>query len=437
MDDTAVADDYSGPFDPNWTLERLSRAGLARLCREYMLVSMLHDRSLMPHVAGLGGMDASVAQADDEWMGSSPIYTARNKVNLGIVGDGAAEVLKSFQFDVGMPHHFLDFRGEVIDDDLGYFWLPYCGAHDYVRFISANDEGIVRMMCHQMEDNTFDATLKVTNPRARCIPIHRPPRPNEFAGEHCRWEVRIVAEEAEGREDNPTLATIAATRAASFEFALGESREAGGLTDYSGEFRPDLRLEDFAHPVLVRQAKEFALDVHLLMRAAYVSVERRHGSDALASIAPQHLAAIAPPLIARLRDALGIDGAGIDAVAKMLQVTPIYPGDYTRFHVEITDGRTARVAFDDCVGLSDRDTPSPLALLTNREAPGFEHFAQAVNPQAGVRPTDADELVWEVEIDPGIDPVEPHPFADLVGGHNYVTADMGMRAVPVALGRRP
>ncbi|MGZ4727939.1 MAG: hypothetical protein ACXWB2_09495, partial [Acidimicrobiales bacterium] len=79
-----------------------------------MLVSMLHDRSLMPHVAGRGGTEASVALADDEWMSASPIYTDRNKANLGITGDGVDAVLKSFQFDIGTPHHFLDMEGEVV-----------------------------------------------------------------------------------------------------------------------------------------------------------------------------------------------------------------------------------------------------------------------------------------------------------------------------------
>ena len=48
---TRVIDDYAGSFDPDWTLDCLSRAALARLCRERMVVSMFHDRALMPHIA--------------------------------------------------------------------------------------------------------------------------------------------------------------------------------------------------------------------------------------------------------------------------------------------------------------------------------------------------------------------------------------------------
>lgn len=207
-DNAASAKDYADPFDPEWTLDRLSRAALARLCREYMVVSMYHDRALMPHIAMSAGQEATIRQADSEWMGSSPIYTERNKRNLGIVGDGVGEAFKGFQFDVGAPHHFLDFHFEVIDHDLGYFWLPFCGAHHYLRELTANDPQLVTNMCHHMEDRTFDATLAVTNPKLRAIPVHRPPKPDEFTGDHCRWEVRVVEDEPGPRPGEPSREVV-------------------------------------------------------------------------------------------------------------------------------------------------------------------------------------------------------------------------------------
>jgi hypothetical protein len=66
------------------------------------------------------------------------------------------------------------------------------------------------------------------------------------------------------------------TEAARFSFTLGEDKEPGGLTSYDCPYIPGLRLEDLSHAVLVRQVKEFSLDVHILMRAAYLSIEQRH-----------------------------------------------------------------------------------------------------------------------------------------------------------------
>lgn len=429
---TALRDDYAGAFDPDGYLTRLSRAGLARLGREVMLLSMLHDRALMPHVAGRGGTRASIELADDEWMASSPIYTTRNRANLGITGDSAGDVLKAFQFDIGAPHHFLDAHGEVVDHDHGWFWLSYCGAHDYVRWVSGNDPGIVTMMCHHMEDNTFDATLKVTNPRARFVPVHRPPKPDEFTGDHCRWEVRILDEDVPARPDNPNLEVLWGTAAAGFGFALGEDGEPGGLADYAGDYIPGLRLEDLAHGVLVRQVKEFALDLHLLMRAAYLSVAQRHGPDVLATAGPEHVAALAPPMVGRLTAALGITGGGPEALAKVLQVNPLLPPDYVALRVGL-DGDEVTVAVDDCEALGDRAVPSPLDQLDDERPALLAAVAEAVDPRAVV--TRVGDHRWVVRIDPDAEPAAPHPMAEIVGGHNYGPADLTAREVPVALRR--
>ncbi|NNE73902.1 MAG: hypothetical protein HKN26_09575 [Acidimicrobiales bacterium] len=419
-----VAEDYAGPFDPDWTLDRLSRAALARLCRERMIVSMFHDRGLMSHIAMAVGQDATIRQADAEWMGSSPIYTARNKANLGITGDGADAALKSFQFDIGAPHHFLDFHFEYVDHDLGRFWLPFCGAHDYLRQISNNDPQLVTNMCHHMEDRTFDATLGVTNPKLRAIPVHRPPKPDEFTGDHCRWEIRIVDEEPGARPGEPSLAVVSASAAATLELMLGDAGEDGGLADYSGDFRPDLRLEDLSHPVLVRQAKEFALDNHLLMRAAYFSVDQNFSTDLLDDAAPQHRAAIAPAVVRRLRSALAIDGDDMAAVAKLLQLDPFLVEDYVDYRVEVHDDATGTIEFTGGPGLDDTVCRSPMDWLD-----GFRFTAEAVNPQCVV--TQVDELRWDLRIDADAEPAEPHWLADMTDGGGLREFDLTERRVHI------
>jgi hypothetical protein len=396
-----------------------------------MLVSMLHDRALMPHVAGRGGTEASVSLADDEWMSASPVYTARNKKNLGITGDGVDAVLKSFQFDIGTPHHFLDMEGEVVRHDLGYFWLVSCGAHDYVRWVSGNDEKIVTMMCHEMEDNTFEATLRATNPRARCTPVHRPPKPGAFSGEHCRWELRISSDDREIRPDNPNLALIRASGAANLEFELGESQEDGGLDDYAGAYVSGLRLEEFSHAVLVRQVKEFALDVHLLMRAAYLSIQQRHGTEVLHDAATQHIAALAPPLVRRLSEAMGVTGDDLHAIAKLLQLNPLLPDDYAQLTIDFADADTLEATVLPCAALEDRATPSPIDMLDDDDPTVISAIALSVNPRARIDRRSGRS--WHIAIDPDAEPVPAHPLADLVGGHNYFPADLRPRPVPVSL----
>jgi hypothetical protein len=433
-----LRDDYSGAFDPDWTLERLSRAGLARLCREYQMLSMFHDRAWMPHVAAVGGPDAPVTMADGEWMGSSPIYTRRNLANVGAADGTVTSIFKGLQLDIGGPDHFLDFRFEVVSDDEGFFWTEFCGPHDHLRRLTDNDPATVSMMCHEMEDRTFDATFGATNPKARCEPVFRPPRPDRFTGHHCRWRLFIDHDIEQALPPNPSLAFMETTAAASFHIPLGDAGEPGGLPDYSGPLLEWFRLEEFSHPFLVRQATEYALDNHLLMRAACVTAARHWGEGFVAATLPDHRAAFAPGLTTRLRNALAIDGDGIDAIAKIIQVDPVHVPGYTSFRVEL-DGDDAIVTLHDCTALHD-DPRSPLAPLTSTPStPGFEHTAQAINPRARVEVVDAPPGAaarWRVVLDPTAEPVAPHPLAAMVNLHDITTFDLRARPdTPVTLAR--
>ncbi|MDE0517486.1 MAG: hypothetical protein OXH43_14220, partial [Acidimicrobiaceae bacterium] len=286
---------------------------------------------------------------------------------------------------------------------------------------------LVTNMCHHMEDRTFDATLGVTNPKLRAIPVHRPPKPDEFTGDHCRWEVRVVEDEPGPRLGEPSLAVVRQSAAATFTFELGESREPGGMEDYAGPMRPDFRLEDLSHALLVRQAKEFALDVHLLMRAAYFSVDENFGPELLDEVAPQHRAAIAPVLVARLREALGIEGDDMAAVGKILQVDPFLVDDYVDYSVEVHDEASGSISFGECAGIGDDVSRSPLDWLD-----GFIHMAQAVNPRCVT--TRTGDRSWDLCIDPEAGPAEPHWLAEMCGGGGLRNFDLTERRVE--LGRR-
>lgn len=436
-----LLDDYAGPFEPEWSLERLSRRALARLARERMLLSMIHNQSFIPHLMVLGGREETIAVAEAEWMGASPIYTARNRANHGISGSSVADVFKSFQFDIGVPHHFLDFRFRVDDDTCGEFWLAYCGAYHHVRLASADDAGTIYDMCHHMEDRTFDATLAVVNPGARVHAVHRPPTPAQGPdGAHCRWEVRIEPDGAPP-EDHPMLSLMRRTKAAQHRFPLGESLEAGGMDDYTGEFDGDLRLEDLSHAALVRQVKEFTLDVHLLMRGGYAYVDENHGSHILDDLAVQDRAAMMPMAVRRLRDALRIDGDGVDAIAKLLQVHPFVPDGYLRLGVAVDDGSSGRVWVSECEGLDDDQVSrSPLSWLHEPDSPPFDSLVRTVNPQAVMTPLDARDVpeadarvAWRFRIDP--DAVAPElPWTTgMIGLNDMAGFDLTERPVPVRL----
>src|SRR5690606_1457697 len=126
-----------------------------------------------------------------------------------------------------------------------------------------------------------------------------------------------------------------------------------------------------------------------------------------------------------LRDAMGIEGDGPEAVAKVLQLTALLPWDYVDTRVQLV-GDVVTVTVDG-TGLDDRSTPSPLDHL----GVIVEAVAQAVDPQAAVEP--AGERTWTVRHDSDAPDAVPHPMADIVGAHNIYEADLGPREVPVAL----
>src|SRR5690606_40545639 len=92
------------------------------------------------------------------------------------------------QLDIGAPPQFMDFRYSVTDARHGAFHLDHCGA---LLDVEPMGPSMVKKMCHDIEDPTFDATAVATNPRARMRPVHRPPRDPADRTPHCAWTVEI------------------------------------------------------------------------------------------------------------------------------------------------------------------------------------------------------------------------------------------------------
>ncbi len=411
--------DYSGSFDPQFDFAHLSRAALARLGREYMLVGHVQSRVIMPIVATRFGPAAAADFAIDAWRGASPVFNQRNRQLLHIEGDDMAAILKGLQFDVGAPHQYMDFRFELVDADDGFFWLDYCGALDAVSVATNNDPVAIKRMCHDIEDPTFDATVMEVNPRARCRPVHRPPLMAGHTGPVCRWQVSITPEVGVV-EEHPLTHAVRDTRAGRFKFSANQALGGGGIDDYSGPFIPALQLEDLSRAALVTQCKEFALDVHLLVRAGHLAVQQRWGDVAMATVARDHWAGAAPVYGKRIRRALGIAGDDMAAILKTLQVDPALPHEYVRFGCELVDDQHGLFWVDDCDALVDAAPRGWIEVLDDATATGLDAVIAAVNPRARCRRLDPAALTrrgaqpqraWHIIIDAANEPLAESPWA--------------------------
>jgi hypothetical protein len=403
-----VLDDYSGPFDPEIGLADFSRQTLAHLGREYLLNGHLQDRVGLPLVAARVGGDAYVHFAIEEWMGASPIYSLRMQRAMGFEGHEVGTVFKNLQLEIGAPQQFMDFQFRLDSPEYGEFWLSHCGA---LLDVEPFGEERVKLMCHDIEDPTFDATAAATHPCMKMRPIHRPPRQPAGRYPHCRWAV-FIGDEAEPYEQHPNLELVRASRAATVPIDVpARDAEPGGWSDYSGPFDPGFQLEDLSHRALVAVNQEFALQSHLLARAFMLCAAQRLGDEAAGELGAAQWTGIAALTAERLRESMGIEGDDIEAVAKVFQLHPcFFPRTYADFSVEVTGARSARIALGDCPALAEEDSYSWLAGLGAAPHPALDAIAGAVNPRARCTPLSDPEdarLAWEVVIDPSAEPQPP------------------------------
>jgi len=418
----SLRNDYSGPFDPDLTLADFSRSFLVSLGHEYLLIGHLLDRVGQPLVAMQHGANGFVKSGIEEWMGASPIYSKRMQRAMGFEGDTVETVFKNLQLEVGAPQQFMDFQFRLDSPEYGEFWLPHCGA---LRDVEANGgpEG-VKLMCHDIEDPTFDATAAATNPRMVMRPIHRPPRIDGLlsvggpagngVGRYpvCRWKV-MLGDEGQEYEHHPNLATVRRSRLAGIDVVAPEKdAEPGGWSDYSGPFDPGCTLADFSHRALVILNQEFAVQTHLLVRSYMLCVAETFGAEEAQTNGRRLWVGHGALGVERLQKFLGIAGDDIETMAKVFQLHPDFqPRSYIDFRIEVTGDRRARISIGDCPALNEADEHSWFAQLERDPHPAIEAIARQVNPRALCRAAEGPGLArfaWDIEIDPAAKP-SPEP----------------------------
>jgi hypothetical protein len=397
---------------------RLTRAQLAVLGREYMLFGHLLNRAALPHVHMQIGAEAREAIAIDEWMGASPVYTRRMQREMGFAGDTVETIFKAFQLDVGFPHQYMDVRYRLEAPERGAFWLAHCGA---LLEVEQYGEAAVVSMCHHIEDPTFDASAVASNPRARCRPVHRPPRTPADRMPHCHWEVFIDAD-AEPIQEAAITRKVGTSRLAAFRFdPIGSDGD--GWEDYRGAFDPDFALERLSRSTLLRVCREFLVQNHLLVRALMIAVAERADDAAAQRIAAAQWIGAGAVAATRLRRALGLAGDDLDAIGAVLAVHPAFVPGYLRAGLD-----RGRLWIEDSEALHEGDAYSWYALPADAATAALAATVQAVNPRARcepVTPRGSEHAAWQVVIDPAAAPAETPMEVSMVA--NTTTAAFAFR----------
>ncbi len=382
------------PKDP---LAEMDRATLARLGREYMLAAQCNSRTGYAALAMNHGPELYKDVAIDNWMAASPVYTRRMQRAMKLRGDSDVEtILKGLQLECGFSHQYFDTRIKLVAEEEGEFWLPRCGA---LLEAEPRGEDAVRVMCHDIEDPTFDATAVATNPRAQVRPIHRPPRASAEQSPHCHWRVTINRE-AEPIVERDMTAFMGQRLLSNLELHRPVAAERGGWEDYAGPLVEEMHLEYFSQSALVTICKELAIQFHLLVASLGLAVAQRFGDDAATRIAEFQMTGAAWATSERLVRCLGLEGGGLNAIAEVLAVHPaLQPREY--FGVDVTaKGDVLRITLNDCPAAREDQPLGWYPLLQQGvDAPGLEALVQGVDARARLTPVSGEAAAWDVQLE--------------------------------------
>jgi hypothetical protein len=391
-------------------LDQLSRSELVPVAFDAMLSGMIVTRAMLPQVVMAGGdLDLMNEIAIEEWMGASPVYTARMKRLMGIEGDDVRTIIKALQLDVGFVHQYMDVVYEVADDHHAEFWLNHCGA-----LLDAEPHGEERVfgMCHTIEDPTFDATALATNPRARIRPIHRPPRTPADRHPHCHWTL-IIDEANDPVGPVPLTDQVASLPLASVPNEIPPDREPGGMRDYRGPLNTGFHLADLSSGALVGAAREFQMQSHLLVAATELSLADHFDADRARAIISDAWLGAGWIAAERLSRALRIGRADTQALARVLALTPMLPPGFERT-VTVESDRVHVELAPVVRGLLDTRHPGWCGVLASGDVRGLEGIARGVDRTATVDTLTVgdDRVAFDVVPHPGATPAtEPDPVA--------------------------
>src|SRR3954470_3306545 len=105
-----------------------------------------------------------------------------------------------------------------------------------------------------------------------------------------------------------------------------------------------------------------------------------------------------------------IDGDDAEAVAKLLQIHPVFwPHTYVKTSVEVVDGDRVRFALLPSPALEEGDGYTWFATLGADGDRALDAIVQAVNPRASCHPvatTGDEKLAYEAVIDPAAAPAK-------------------------------
>jgi hypothetical protein len=375
-------------------VEGLDRDELIALAHEHMLSGLLSVKAVTPllFVGGDLPLEEQPLLSIDQWMGASPVYSARLKEAMAFDGDDVPTIFKALQLDVGFVHQYMDVKYQVNAQYDGEFWLPHCGA---LLDVEPFGEDMVFNMCHTIEDPTFDATALAHNPKARIRPIHRPPRIPVNRAPHCHWT--LVIDDA--NDPVPPIPRTEEVRALALSSLPNERSgdRTDGRDDYTGEFDPSFRLNGLSTSALRALVTEFAVQTHLLIASNEFAIADRTDISTARRLQEDGWVSLSWILAERLMANLAL-GEGADAVASALALTAAIPPGFDR-DLNVSGDHLSMTLIPRHAGLLDPEHPGWVGSLARGSATPYENTARGAGMEVTSTTVDVVDGVINVEMD--------------------------------------
>ncbi len=183
---------------------------------------------------------------------------------------------------------------------------------------------------------------------------------------------------------------------------------------------PGPAFEELSRERLLPVALETMHVGHLLDRALMPQVAiAARDVDVVDQVAIAEWMGASPVYTGRMRRLMQIEGDGVDAIIKALQLDVGFPHQYMDVGWKVTDAQHAEFWLRHCGALMDVEPHGEkrvIGMCHTIEDPTFDATAFATNPRARIRPLHrpprrpADRTPhchWTIEIDPGSEPVQP------------------------------
>ncbi len=191
---------------------------------------------------------------------------------------------------------------------------------------------------------------------------------------------------------------------------------------------PSTALEELDRPQLVRVAHEYMLLGMLVNRGLLPQVVLQTGGfDEMNDVAIDLWMGASPIYTGRMRSLMGIEGDGVPAIMKALQLDVGFVHEYMSVAYKLIDEHHAEFWLNHCGALLDAEPfgeERVFGMCHTIEDPTFDATAYATNPRARIRPIHRPPRTpterhphchWTIVIDPENDPVGPAALTQQVG----------------------